>query len=240
MTEAIVLLHGFSGTHRTWDAVIDRLEPERYRPIAPDLRGHGAAAHRRPIAFADVVDDVLDQAPARFVLAGYSMGGRIAQHVALAAPERVSRLVLVSTTAGLDDPGERAARRAADEALAARMERGSIDDFARTWREQPLFAGDPAWVADAAREDERRNDPRALAEALRGLGTGAMAPLWDRLGSLRMPATVLAGERDAKFTALGERLAAALPAGRLVLVPGAGHALQLEAPGAVAAALAAR
>lgn len=235
-----MLLHGFSGTHRTWDAVIERLDRERYKPIAPDLRGHGSAAGRHPIGFGEVVDDVLEQAPERFVLGGYSMGGRIAQLVALAAPERVQRLVLVSTTAGIEDDVERAERRAADEALAERVRRGSIEDFARTWRAQPLFAGDPGEVADAAREDERRNDPVALAEALRGLGTGAMAPLWDRLGELRMPATVLAGERDAKFRALGERLAATLPVARLVVVPGAGHALQLEAPGAVADALAGR
>jgi pimeloyl-ACP methyl ester carboxylesterase len=65
-----------------------------------------------------------------------------------------------------------------------------------------------------------------------------MAPLWERLGELRMPVLVLAGERDAKFTALARRLAAALPAARLRLVPGAGHALPLEAPAAVAAAIA--
>jgi len=72
----------------------------------------------------------------------------------------------------------------------------------------------------------------------KGIGAGAMAPLWDRLGELPAPTTVLAGERDAKFTALGERLAATLPAARLRVVPGAGHRLHLEAPDAVAAALA--
>jgi pimeloyl-ACP methyl ester carboxylesterase len=65
-----------------------------------------------------------------------------------------------------------------------------------------------------------------------------MAPLWDRLGELRMPVTVVAGERDAKFVALGERLAAALPDARLVVVPGAGHGLPREAPQAVADAIA--
>src|SRR5258705_9485645 len=147
MTQTIVLLHGFSGTHRTWDRVIARLDAERYRPLAPDLRGHGAAAGRRPIGFAECVADVLAAAPERFALCGYSLGGRVAQHVALSAPERVTGLVLVSTTAGIEDAAERAERRSADEALAARTERGSIEDFVATWREQPLFEGDPPWVA---------------------------------------------------------------------------------------------
>jgi pimeloyl-ACP methyl ester carboxylesterase len=65
-----------------------------------------------------------------------------------------------------------------------------------------------------------------------------MAPLWQRLGELgELPVTVLAGELDAKFVALGERLARALPRGELRVVAGAGHALPLEAPAAIAAAI---
>jgi 2-succinyl-6-hydroxy-2,4-cyclohexadiene-1-carboxylate synthase len=69
------------------------------------------------------------------------------------------------------------------------------------------------------------------------MGTGAMEPLWERLGALTMPAAVLAGAQDPKFVALGERLAAALPNAELVVVEGAGHGLPREAPGAVVAAL---
>src|SRR4051794_23167582 len=75
MGEPIVLLHGFSGTRRTWDRVVALLEAERYWPQALDLRGHGTAGERRPIAFAEVVEDVLAVAGERFVLCGYSMGG---------------------------------------------------------------------------------------------------------------------------------------------------------------------
>jgi 2-succinyl-6-hydroxy-2,4-cyclohexadiene-1-carboxylate synthase len=234
MDEPIVLLHGFSGTHRTWDRVIALLDGERYRPLALDLRGHGAARDARPIGFAECIGDVLAATPGRFALAGYSMGGRLALQVALAAPERVSRLVLVGATAGIEDDAERAERRASDEALAARVAQGSIEDFVATWRDQPLFAGDPAWVAEDARVDQRRNDPAALAAVLRGLGTGAMTPLWDRLGELTMPVVLVVGERDAKFRALAERMAARLPHARTVVAPGAGHAAHLEAPDAVA------
>src|SRR4051812_37634709 len=212
MAESVVLLHGFAGTRHAWDLVADRLDPERYRPVALDLRGHGEARDARPITFDDVVADVAAQAPERFVLCGYSMGGRVALHVALAHPERVSRLVLVAATAGIRDPGERGARKAADEALAAEIERGTIEEFAARWTAQPLFARTPPQAAAFWRTDLLRNEPRALAAALRGLGAGVMTPLWDRLGELTMPATVLAGERDARFATAGRHLAAALPA----------------------------
>jgi 2-succinyl-6-hydroxy-2,4-cyclohexadiene-1-carboxylate synthase len=239
MPESVVLLHGFGATHRAWDGVIAALEEERYRPLALDLPGHGAAADsERPITFASCVAAVLDASPERFVLAGYSMGGRVGLHVALAAPERVARLVLVASTAGIEDEHRRAERRRADHALADELERGSYEQFIERWRAQPLFAADPPAVAALAREDQRRNRPAALAAVLRGVGTGEMAPLWGQLGELLMPVTVIAGERDQKFRELGERMVALLPDARLVIVAG-GHVLPLENPAAVASVLAA-
>lgn len=224
-------LHGFAGTGRAWQAV----DPGY---LAPDLPGHGGAGAVRPITFEACVERVLAAAPERFVLAGYSMGGRIALHVALAAPERVERLVLVATTAGIEDADARAARRSADEALAAEIEDATVEEFVARWSAQPLFAEDPPAAVARWQEDMRRNDPASLAAALRGIGTGAMEPLWSRLGELTMPATVLTGERDAKFVALGRRLAGELGGPvREVVVPGAGHGLPREVPDAVAAAI---
>jgi pimeloyl-ACP methyl ester carboxylesterase len=100
-----------------------------------------------------------------------------------------------------------------------------------------LFAGTPPDAARVWRKDLLRNDPADLAAVLRGIGTGAMTPLWDRLGELTMPTTVVAGADDAKFVALGERLAAAIDGGELVVVPGAGHGLPREAPQALAEVL---
>jgi 2-succinyl-6-hydroxy-2,4-cyclohexadiene-1-carboxylate synthase len=239
VTPTVVLLHGFAGTRHGWEAVLAarpaRAEP--YSARALDLRGHGAARADRPIAFDACVADVLAAAPPRFVLAGYSMGARIALHVALSAPGRIARLVLVSATAGIEDASERARRRAADEALAAFAEQATIEAFADRWLAQPLFARDPPAVGAFARQDILRNDPRALAAVLRGIGTGTMEPLWGRLAELPMPVAVLAGERDHKYVALGERLVAALPDARLTVVPGAGHGLPREAPQAVAEAI---
>jgi 2-succinyl-6-hydroxy-2,4-cyclohexadiene-1-carboxylate synthase len=217
--------------------VIARLDPERYTALAPDLRGHGAESDARPVDFESVTADVLAAAPPRFTLCGYSMGGRIAQYVALTAPERIERLVLVATSPGIEDDAERASRRAADEQLAAFADGATIEAFADRWAAQPLFAGTPPEAARIWREDILRNDPRGLAAVLRGLGTGSMPSLWSRLGRLDMPAAVLAGARDTKFVALGERIVAALPRGELTIVPDAGHGLPREAPAAVAAAI---
>ena len=237
MPESVVLLHGFSATSRAWDGVIALLDPERYRPLALDLPGHGEAADaQRPITFAGCVADVLARSPERFTLCGYSMGGRVALHVALAAPARVARLVLVSCSAGIEDPAERAHRRIADRHLADDLERVPFEEFIERWRTQPLFAAEPPEAGRLAREDQRRNRPDALAAVLRGIGTGEMQPLWSRLSQLTMPVTALVGDRDTKFRELNRRMADLLPAAELVVSDG-GHGLPLENPGAVASVL---
>lgn len=233
----MLLLHGFSGTRRAWDGVVAELG-ERYRPLAIDLPGHGGAADARPIDFATCTEAVLAAAPARFALVGYSMGGRVALHVALAAADRVSSLSLISTTAGIEDESERAQRREDDRELAAMIEREGVEAFGAFWATRPVFAGQPPEVAAAAHADRLRNGAAGLAASLRGVGTGEMAPLWERLGELTMPVQVIVGERDRKFRAVGERLAAALPDAGLVVLAGAGHAVHLEVPSAVAQALA--
>ena len=236
MANELVLLHGFTQTGGSWEPVRREVD-ERYRAHAADLRGHGAASERLPASFEAVIEDLAALVDGPFALAGYSMGGRIALHLALAQPELVTRLVLISTTAGIEDPAERARRRAQDEAVAAEIERDGVAAFAERWAAGPLFAGQPPEVAALAHEDRLGHSAAQLASTLRGLGTGTMEPVWHRLHELTMPAMVLVGERDAKFRALGERLAAGLPAAELRVVREAGHALHLEAPEAVADAL---
>ncbi len=238
MSDNIVLLHGFGGTHRTWDGVVGLLDRERYRPLALDLPGHGAEAGApRPISFSGSVEHVLANTPQRFALCGYSLGGRVALHVALAALSRVERLVLIGVNPGIEDEVERVARRRADATLADDLERRPYEEFIERWRTQPLFAAEPPEVGELARADQRRNRADALAAAMRGLGVGEMQPLWSRLPRLSMPVTVLVGERDEKFCALGRRMVELLPDGRLLVVPG-GHGLALENPAAVVQALA--
>jgi 2-succinyl-6-hydroxy-2,4-cyclohexadiene-1-carboxylate synthase len=237
MVADVVLLHGFAGTCRTWEGVERHLSAERYRPLALDLPGHGELVDApRPLTFDGCVQSVIERSPERFVLAGYSMGGRIALHIALAAPERIVRLVLISATAGIEDPEERRQRREADHSLADDVEEGTIEDFVDRWRSQPMFAEDPPRVGVLARADQSRNRPDSVAAALRGMGTGEMQPLWQRLGELRMPVTVLVGTRDVKFRALGERMVGLLPDARLLVVPG-GHGLPFEVPEAVVEAI---
>ena len=222
-SEAMVLLHGFAGRGRSWGEVL----PGR-AVLAPDLHT------LRPVTFDGILDGVEAVAPPRFLLGGYSLGARLALMLALRDPSRVTRLVLVSGTAGIEEG--RAARAAADDALAGRLRTATPEQAAALWSSLPIWAGDPPHVRAQQHDDVASHDPAVLADALSALSPGRMPSLWPRLPELTMPVTVLAGARDRRYVALGERLVAALPDATLTVVDGAGHALLREAPDAVAAA----
>ena len=178
---------------------------------------------------------ILNATDGDFDLCGYSMGGRIALHVALAAPRRVTRLILVASTAGIADPDERRDRSRSDAQLAAFLQTATREEFADRWMALPIFAGTPPQAARLWREDLLRGDPQALAGVLRATGAAELRPVWDRLEALTMPATVIAGSNDTKYAQLAERLADALPQGELHIIEGAGHGLPREAPAELAA-----
>lgn len=233
-----VLLHGFTGSAEAWPpAILSSVAASGLDPIPLDLPGHGRnRGASSPDAFTldaavASVADASDGGP----LIGYSMGGRIALHVASRQPELVSRLVLESASPGLRSERERAARIAHDAELAERILADGIEAFVDMWERLPIFASRKrlaAPVKAAVRARTLRNDPRSLAAALQGFGTGTLPSLWQHLPRIEVPTLLIAGELDVKFVAIAEQMSALLPNGRLVVVPEAGHTVHLERPDA--------
>jgi 2-succinyl-6-hydroxy-2,4-cyclohexadiene-1-carboxylate synthase len=226
----VVLVHGFTQTLRSWGPVATRLAARR-QVVRVDLPGHGGSRGVR-VGFAEATR-LVGEAGGVGVYVGYSLGGRLCLRLALDRPDLVNGLVLIGASPGIADPAERAGRRADDEALAGRIEREGVAAFLERWLAGPLFATLPAETAGL---DERlANTPEGLASALRRLGTGVQEPLWDRLATVAPPTLLVAGALDAKFGAIAREMAAAIgPAARVVLVPGAGHAVHLERPAELA------
>jgi 2-succinyl-6-hydroxy-2,4-cyclohexadiene-1-carboxylate synthase len=235
MAPTLVLLHGFTHTGATWGPVIRALG-ERYSAIAADIRGHGSMSMREPVTVSGVIDDLATMVTEeQFTLVGYSMGGRIALHVALALGARVERLILIGASPGIADALEREVRVEADERLARWIDGAhSIEEVARRWQQTPVLSGQPPEVAAFVHRDRLHNTPGGLARALRGLGTGAMPSVWGRLGELQMPVVLVVGGKDQRFTATAALMAERIRDARVVIVPAVGHAVHLEAPEVVA------
>lgn len=236
----LILLHGFTGTGAAWDTVRARL-PATVVATAPDLPGHGSApapTRSGEAGYADLLADLDARLAAAAAdrpayLWGYSQGARLALALAVRHPERVAGLVLESGSPGLHDPGEQAARRASDEALAARIERDGVDAFLDAWEALPLFGGLrrlPPSERQALRARRGANTAAGLAAALRAYGTGVQPSYWDRLAGLDLPVLLVTGEADPKFTELARHMAERLPRAEHRVLARVGHAPHLEAP----------
>lgn len=235
---ALLLLHGFTGSQATWTPYLDAWQG--FSLIAVDLLGHGRSdspldldRYRMERCVEDLITllDVL--AVPHVALLGYSMGGRVALHLALHAPQRLSALILESASPGIADATARAARVRSDAALATLIEEEGIEAFVDRWQALPLFATQtrlPLAVREALRRQRLKNDPQGLANSLRELGTGMQEPVLPRLAEMRRPVLLLAGTLDAAYCDHARRMAAVLPCRRLEIVPDAGHAIHLEQP----------
>lgn len=251
----LILIHGLGNEADTWRHVIPRLS-ERFRVIAVDLPGFGRSdkprrAYSVPF-FCDALFELLDALGiARAGLVGHSLGAVIAHFAALLRPDRVERLVLVAgslfaPSQKLDAAtllflmpgvGERLYRRfqkdpdAAYRSLEPYYSR--LDGLPESEREF-LYRRVNERVADEAQR-------RAFFSALRRLALwlpGQQRGLRERLANLAAPTLVIWGEADRiNPMANGQALAAVQPSARLVVVPGAGHNVQEEAPEAVAEAI---
>lgn len=243
--QTLVLLHGWLGVAHDWDAVVERLGG-RLACVAFDLPGHGDTPW--PDADPDLhaaaralAANLADSGIRRYVLAGYSMGGRVALELAVNDPVGCTGLVLVSTSPGIADDAERDARARLDLERAQALEADPAG-FVDTWYRQELF-GTLAGAVDLRALVARRiagRDVRGMARALEHLGPGRCPPSWWALHELDMPALVVVGERDERYVAIAEEMATRLSDAHVVRIAGASHAVHLEAPGLLADAVVAR
>ncbi len=232
----LLLLHGFTGGIESWTPFVDAWRG--FTTVAVDLPGHGGSDPPPPgYSMRRCASDLLSVLGSlgirSFAALGYSMGGRLAAHLAAAAPERLWGLVLESASPGIEDETDRAARRKSDAALADEIERAGVEAFVRRWESLPLFASQsrlPEEVRGRQRRQRMGNSPAGLAAALRTMGAGSQDWLLPALGSLDVPALLVSGALDARYTENARRTAAEMPRARCTIVDDAGHAVHLEQP----------
>jgi len=234
---ALVLLHGFLGTPGAWDAV--RAALPRHGPVwCPWLPGHGPAPPA-PASWDETVQSIADALPAGAVLAGYSLGARLALAATLRRPSHARATLLVGGHVGPATADERAERATLDAERAAALRSGGLDAFVTAWEALPLFASQralPPLLQAQQRAARVGHDPKALTWAFEVAGLACMPDLRADVAAARQPLAFLTGALDARFDRLGAALARP-PWVSHRSVPGVGHNLLLEAPAAVAASL---
>jgi 2-succinyl-6-hydroxy-2,4-cyclohexadiene-1-carboxylate synthase len=235
----LVLLHGFIGSAASWSSVSRDLAGG-HRVVAIDLIGHGASsapADPSRYAFEQALHDLAEVTAqlgiTRASWLGYSMGGRLALGMALDYPDRVSSLILVSATAGIQDEYERLQRTEADEVMARRIEGAGVEAFVAEWERLPIWESQrtlPNEVSRAQRDIRLGNRAVGLSNSLRGMGQGAQPSYWERLGEIKVPVLLMAGALDRKFVGIAGQMGVRIVDATLSVIPDAGHAVHLERP----------
>ncbi|MBQ0137795.1 MAG: 2-succinyl-6-hydroxy-2,4-cyclohexadiene-1-carboxylate synthase [Kurthia sp.] len=237
--KTIVFLHGFTGSTKTWHEVMKSL-PQNCRMIAIDLMGHGKTASPKQVSLYTMEQQVelLEAFFAwknieQFDLIGYSMGGRVALAYALAHPQRISTLILESSSPGLEDLQDREARMESDHLLAARIQSEGVEVFVDYWQDIALFHTQKSLSPEqqqAIREERLQQTAIGLANSLRGMGTGQQKSYWDKLSKFSKPVVLLSGALDAKFIKKAQQMAARFPHCEHRTILESGHAIHVENP----------
>ena len=234
--ETIVFLHGFTGSSRDFLEIPDSII-RNYRCLIPDLPGHGKTqVIETEINFNTAGQITLlkewltSLKQSKFHLFGYSMGGRLALQFAIKNYHQLHSLILVSTTAGIDEEVMRKVRVKADNELADKILNSNPGDFLTAWLAQPLFK-EIADSQDITKEVIRRLPLQSsgLACSLKYFGSGVMPSVWHQLTNIKTSTLVIAGSKDQKYLALASKLVALIENSRLKVLP-TGHAPLIESP----------
>ena len=235
----LIMLHGFTGSSSSWKGFEENWKAHSVG-AAIDIVGHGRTDSPNDLMRYDIesaaedLNLLLDQAGIEKTdLLGYSMGGRLAITFAVKYPKKVRKLILESTSPGLETEKERKARRISDENLAQQILLNGVEEFVEYWENIPLFEsqkGLPKNVRMQIRAERLAHSAKGLANSLKGMGTGAQASWWDELSGLDMPVLLITGSLDEKFCRIGKKMLDKLKDGYHIIVDHAGHAIHVEKP----------
>ncbi len=233
----VFLLHGFTGSSEDWLEIIPLL-PKKYAYVAVDLIGHGKS--ESPVdqklytaqSLVQQLDEVFNHfTKKKFILLGYSMGGRAALFYAVHHPEKLSGLILESTSAGITDEKLREERRQSDAKIINLIREKSLEEFVDYWMDQDLFStlkSIPEEKLLNANVAKLLNSKIGLINSLKGFGTGVMPALHDKLHLINCRTLLITGELDKKFTQINSELVKLFPSTKHVVVKNAGHNVHLE------------
>lgn len=235
----VILLHGFTGDHTTWESLKETLKG-LFQVITIDLIGHGKTdSPKQPERYevdraAKDIIDIMDHLQLDTAhLLGYSMGGRLALSIALKYPDKMKSLMLESVSPGLKTKEEKEARVLNDEALATRILDHGIINFVHYWENIPLFQTQkklPVEIQNQIRAQRLQNNPIGLANSLRGFGTGRQPSWWPELNKLDIPVLLMCGKLDEKFCKIAAEMNQLLPESAMIEFNAAGHAIHVEQP----------
>uniref|UniRef100_A0A0E0G8W4 Mandelate racemase/muconate lactonizing enzyme C-terminal domain-containing protein n=1 Tax=Oryza nivara TaxID=4536 RepID=A0A0E0G8W4_ORYNI len=251
--KVILFLHGFLGTSEDWVPMMKALSPSA-RVIAVDLPGHGESEilqhdveNSNQISFSvqsvadlllKLIRNITDGA---VVVVGYSMGARIALHMALNQNHKISEAVIISGSPGLRDEATKRRRSAIDRSRAHFLSSCGLENFLETWYSAKMWASlrEHPKFDSLVRTRMKHNNIKALSKVLADSSIGTQKSLWEDLKHLKSPLLIVAGEKDPKFKEISQQMCREIRKHKdresdglceMIIIPDSGHAVHVENP----------
>jgi len=218
---ALILTHGYSSTSAMWEGQIEALS-KHHKLVLWDMRGHGKSdypadpnAYSEALTIGDIAA-LLDQiGTRRAIVGGLSLGGYMSLAFYRTHPERVAALLIIDTGPGFKKDEARAAWNKRAHETAERFERDGLSVLKSLSRE---------------RSSVTHRDARGLALAARGMLTQRDASVMEVLPEIAVPSLIVVGADDTPFLAASDYMAAKIPGAKKVVIPSAGHAVNIDQP----------
>ncbi|WP_025033224.1 alpha/beta fold hydrolase [Bradyrhizobium sp. DOA9] len=217
----LLLTHGYSSTSAMWHGQIDALARD-HTLILWDMRGHGQSdypddpgAYSEALTVGDMTA-ILDAVGAkRAIIGGLSLGGYMSLAFYRAHPNRARALLIIDTGPGFRKDDAREAWNARALATADRLDREGLDMLKSATRERATAS---------------HRNARGLALAARGMLTQRDARVMELLPDISVPSLIVVGADDTPFLAASDYMAAKIPGAQKVVIPAAGHAVNIDQP----------
>ncbi|TQF36127.1 alpha/beta hydrolase [Bradyrhizobium sp. UNPF46] len=217
----LLLTHGYSSTSAMWHGQVDALSKD-HTLILWDMRGHGQSdypddpkAYSEALTVGDIAA-ILDAVGAkRAIIGGLSLGGYMSLAFYRVHPERARALLIIDTGPGFKKDDAREAWNARALATADRLDREGLDVLKSATRERATAS---------------HRDARGLALAARGMLTQRDARVIGLLPDIKVPSLIVVGADDTPFLAASDYMAAKIPGAQKVVIPAAGHAVNIDQP----------
>jgi 2-succinyl-6-hydroxy-2,4-cyclohexadiene-1-carboxylate synthase len=232
-------LHGFTGCAMDWMPIVSSLNKE-YNYYLVDLVGHGKSDSPKENDYYfigsivnQIKEIILSLSNSKIVLAGYSMGGRIALNFALHNTSMLRGLILESSTGGISEKNLRKERILQDEKLAEFIDNNPIDKFIDYWMNIDIFNTQRKFSNEMLaqiRERKLENSKTGLANTLRFSGTGSMKPLYNNIKDIPIRTLLISGELDSKFTDINGEMVKLFTNAEHKIIKNAGHNTHIEEP----------
>ena len=230
----LLFLHGFTGSAKSWDKIRNKL---KYPSLAIDIPGHGKNYFKdlsNSYTFDNWNEDFLSiinhQKSKKINLCGYSMGGRLAISFAVAHPERIESLILVSTTAGIKNNSKKKLRLNENLELSFRILK-DYPEFITYWENLDFFSIQKSRNRNGfkiQREIRLSQNPQQLSFALQNLGTGNMPNYWDKISKFNFPVLIICGDKDSKYCEISKDLKSNILNSHLEIIQNSGHAPHID------------